>query len=203
MSTDSAAVTVSSALFGKTRRAVLALLFCNSERSYHVREILRAAGAGHGAVQRELSHLVRAGLVARTQRGNVILYRANLESPVFDELRGLMIKTAGVADILRLALMPLAGDVRVAFVYGSFAKARETPSSDVDLMVVGDVTSRDVVSALGSAKETLDREVNSSVYPVAEFRTKLRQRNHFLTSVLESPRIFLIGDESDLRGLAQ
>ncbi len=113
-----------------------------------------------------------------------------------------MTKTAGVADPIRAALGPLAERVAIAFVYGSMAKGTETNASDVDVMVVGDVSFAEVVEALGSAQEALGREVNPSVCAAGEFRRKAAARNHFVTALLRGPRIYLIGDEDELERLA-
>jgi len=203
MGTNFAHETISSALFGRTRRNVLGLLYTHPDESFYVRQIVRAAGVGQGAVQRELGRLCAAGIIEREQHGRQVFYRANRACPVSDELHALMVKTAGLADILKQALEPLTAAVRVAFVYGSVASGQESARSDVDVMVIGKASFGDVVEALGRAEERLGREVNPSVYSAAELRTKLAAKHHFLTSVLNEPKVFLIGDEHDLEGLAR
>src|SRR5688572_29190150 len=132
---------LSSALFGKTRRSVLGLLFGEPDRSFFLREIARRTGAGQGAVQRELRRLADAGIISRHPVGRTVMYRANPESPVYEDLRRLIAKTAGVAEHLRQALAPLRDRVEVAFIYGSFAKATGVRrTSDIDVMVVGDAS---------------------------------------------------------------
>lgn len=189
-------------LFGKTRRAVLALLYGRPEEDFYLREIVRAAGTGVGAVQRELRLLAGAGIVRRRVRGNQVYFQANPESPIFRELRGLVLKTAGLADVLRAALAPLAERTRAAFIYGSIAHGEERPGSDVDLLIVGDLTFAEAVSILGPAQETLGREVNPAVYPPGEFRKKLKAGHHFLKNVQNEPKIFVAGDERELKRLA-
>jgi len=190
------------ALFGKGRRAVLGLLLCNSDRSFYVREIARIASVGVGAVQRELAGLARAGIITRRVEGNQVHYRANKSCPVFDELASLLKKTAGVADVVRDALAPLAGRISSAFIYGSMAKGTETAGSDVDVMVVGSVEFDEVAEAVAGIQETLSREVNPSVYSPEEFKTKVARKHHFLTNVLKNPKLYLIGDRNGLEGLA-
>jgi len=194
---------LSATLFGKTRRAVLSLLYSHTDESFYLREIARAAGVGLGAVQREVKHLSDSGIISRTVRGNQVYYQANPHCPIFQELKDLVIKTAGVGDVLRAALAPLAGRIGVALIYGSLARGKESRASDVDLLVVGDVTFAEVVSALGDAQETLGREINPTVYPPDEFQSKLGEGHHFLTSVSKEPCIFLIGGEDELERLAQ
>lgn len=189
-------------MFGRVRSSVLSLLFCHAEKSFYFREIERSVGMGRGAVQRELENLVNAGLVFRRKQGNQVHYQANPKSPIFAELKSLMVKTAGVADVLREALMPL-GRIRTAFIYGSFAKGAESADSDVDVLVIGDVSFSEVVDVLASAQEYVGREVNPSVYPVEEFATKVWDGSHFVTSLVGEPKIFLIGDEDVLGRLVE
>jgi predicted nucleotidyltransferase len=137
------------------------------------------------------------------QEGRQKYYRANAECPVFGELKGLALKTAGVGDAVREALIPLAARIRAAFVYGSLARGEEVARSDVDVMLIGKVTFDEAVQALRSAEDRIGREVNPSVYGPAEFRAKLAAKHPFLTTVLNSPKIFLIGGQHDLAGLAE
>lgn len=201
MSTGFASSALSAALFGQTRRAILALLYGHPDQSYYLRQLVRSAGVGLGAAQREVKRLCEAGIIRRTARGHQVFYQANPDCPIFGELKGLMVKTAGVADLLRAALAPLAARIRVAFIYGSVAKLAHRNRSDVDVMVVGEPTFGEVVSALGSAQEMLAREINPTVYSPAEFRSKLKAGHHFLTGVMGDEKLFLIGDEHELARL--
>jgi len=185
---------LSSRLFGRVRSAVLSLLLCRSDTSMYFREIERSVGMGRGAVQRELENLVNTGLIVRRKQGNQVYYQANPQSPIFAELKSLMVKTAGVANVLREALKPFQGRIETAFIYGSFAKGTENADSDVDLLVIGELPFSEVVDALASAQEFIGREVNPSVYPADEFITKVSAGNHFVTSSIGEPKIFLIGD---------
>ena len=191
-----------SALLGHTRTAVLALLCGHPDESFHMRQIARTVGKGQGAVQRELRRLTAAGILLRSVRGRQVHYQANRDSPIFPELQRLLLKTAGLADILRSALAPLAGKVQVALVYGSLASGRFNASSDVDLLIAGDASFREVVSALAPTQETLGREVNPSVYSVDDLKRRVAEGNHFLLSVLHEPKIFILGGEDDLARLA-
>lgn len=193
---------IASALLGKTRRAVFALLFCHSDQPYYLRQIARAVGAGQGAVQRELARLVRAGLVVRTRQGSQVFFQANREAPVFEELRGLMVKTAGVADVLRAVLTDVSNRIEAAFIYGSMAQGTENANSDVDVMVIGDVSFGEVIDAVHPAEASLTREVNPTVYPLAEALAKISAKDHFITTVMKGPKIFLVGDDRELARLA-
>jgi predicted nucleotidyltransferase len=194
---------VASALFSKTCQAVLSLLFSRPGETFYVREVVRAAKVGQGAVQRELKRLAEAGILERTSRGRQVFYQANRRCPIFAELQQLIVKTAGVADVIRLALAPLVDRIAIAFIFGSFAANEPRKDSDVDVLVVGEVTFAEVVSTLSPAQERLGRDVNTSVYPQAEFREKLAAGHHFLTSVRAGPKIFLIGGERELAGLVE
>jgi predicted nucleotidyltransferase len=193
----------SEALFGKARRAVLAMIFGRADEQFYVRQIARAAGAGQGAVHRELKRLTEAGIVLRTTKGQQVYYQANQQSPIFQELKSLFIKTAGVGDLLREVLAPLGKRVSVAFIYGSLARGQENARSDVDVMVIGKATFGEVVDALHPVQDRLGREVNPTVYPPAEFRAKLAAKHHFLTTVMREPKVFLIGETHDLARLAE
>ena len=144
-----------------------------------------------------------SGILRRTLRGNQVHYQANSDCPIFEELKNLVVKTAGVGDVLRVALAPLVNRIEVALIYGSFARGEQQRGSDVDLLIVGDVTFSEVTSALAEAQDILGREINPTVYPPREFQSKLREGHHFLTSVSKEPRIVLIGGEHDLERLAQ
>jgi len=192
----------SAALFGKTRNAVLGLLFGHPDESFYVREIVRTLGAGPGSVQRELESLQNAGVLIRTTRGRQVFYQANPQSPIFGEIKSLMLKTTAGAELLTRALSWPRGKVKVAFMYGSMARGQQRRGSDIDLFVVGDVAFGQVVEALAPAQKKLAREINPVVYPVSEFREKVLHKHHFITSVLRGPKLFLVGDERELAKLA-
>jgi uncharacterized protein len=189
-------------LFGRTRSTLLATLYGHTEESFYLRQLARAIGSGHGALQRELKQLVEMGLIVRTTQGNQVRYRANAKSPVFAELRSLIAKTVGVSEILRSALASLGSRVHVAFVYGSVARHEEQPNSDVDVMVLGEASFGEVVAALSVAQSTLGREVNPTVFPESEFRSKVAAGNHFLKRVLREKKLFVIGAQDELAKLA-
>jgi predicted nucleotidyltransferase len=202
MRTDTVHNSIGSVLFSKNRRAVLALLFGHPDQAYYFRQIVRACGGGVGAVQRELAQLAAAGIVRRTIRGNQVYFQADESCPIFQELKGLVVKTAGVADVLRVALAPLAGRIAVAFLFGSVARAGQRCGSDVHLVVVGDVSFSEVVTATAKAQQQLAREVNPVVYSPEEFRSNVLAGYHFLSRVLTAEKIFLCGNENELAGLA-
>lgn len=192
-------VGVADALFTKVQQRVLGVLFGNPGRTFYANEIIALAGTGTGAVQRELAKLAAADLVTVTRVGNQKHYQANAAAPVFSELRGLILKTSGLADVLRSALAPLASQVRGAFVYGSVATGHDTAASDVDLLVVSEtLTHSELFTALEMATAQLGRRVNPTIYTPLELRKRIHERNAFMTRVLAQPRIWLIGNDDEL-----
>jgi predicted nucleotidyltransferase len=191
---------VADALFSKVQQRVLAVLFGNHSRSFYANELIALAASGSGAVQRELAQLEAAELVTVTRIGNQKHYQANEAAPIFEELRGLVLKTSGLVDVLRSALAPLAGQIDLAFVFGSVAKATDTASSDIDLMVVSErLAYRELFAALEPASIRLKRNVNPSLYSQAEVEKRARAGNHFIKRVLAQPKLWVIGED---RGLA-
>jgi len=202
MKTDTGKKNLSSILFSKTRQAILSLLYGHPDESYYLRQIVRTTGFGLGPVQRELKQLTDVGIIRRSASGHQVYYQANQASPVFKELKSLITKTVGIGDTLRTALTPLVDRITIAFVYGSIARGEENHRSDVDLLVVGDVSFSEVVKALRNAQETLGREVNPTVYSVAEFRSRIAEEHYFIRDVLSGEKIFVIGDGHELKRLA-
>jgi predicted nucleotidyltransferase len=186
-------------LFGQTRGAVLALLYGHADQSFYTRQIAREVDASVGAVQRELENLSKVRLIVRTSVGSQVFYQANRDASIFPEMQGLVKKTIGIFSVLRSALHPLAKQILVAFVYGSVAREEETAQSDVDLIVVGKATLDEVLSRLSTVEKSIGRPINPTVYSVAEFKSKLTTGNHFLTAVLKGHKVFLLGDEDELR----
>jgi predicted nucleotidyltransferase len=191
----------STILFGRTRQRVLGWLFGHPDERFYLRQIVRQSGAAQGAVQRELQKLAEAGILRRTVEGRHVFFQANRESPIFPELHLLLLKTAGIVDVVREALAPLADHIREAFVFGSAARGELRSDSDVDVLVVGDVPFPAVADALAGAQARLGRDVNPTVYPPAEFQKKIRAGHHFLTTVLKEPRLFAVGGPDELAGI--
>jgi len=184
---------ISSTLFSKSRLGVLSLLFVNSDKRYYMRQIVRLTQLGVGAVQRELAALSESGIITRQREGKQVYYQANADCPVFAELKAIIVKTGGIADVLRESLRKIEKQCQAAFIYGSFAQGKDDSESDVDVMVIGKASFSSVTDALSQTQETLAREVNPSVYPAPEFRKKMKAKHPFLTSVVDGQKVFLIG----------
>jgi predicted nucleotidyltransferase len=188
-------------LFPKTRQQVLGALLLDPARSWYASDLARRLRVRPSTLQRELAGLVQAGVLLRRKDGNRVYYQADVESPLFPELRSLFLKTAGLADVVQQALKPLSGRIDVAFIYGSMARGQERSASDVDLMVIGTVGLSELSPALRKAEQRIGRPVNPSVFAADEVAKKLAAGHHFLSSVLSSERIFVVGSESALAAI--
>jgi uncharacterized protein len=203
MSTILDNTSLSTTLFSKTRRVVLALLYGHSDESFYLRQIVREAGTGLGAVQRELKQLTDAGLIQRSLQGNQVYYTANKNSPIFKEMKSLIAKTVGVAETLQGALASSKKRIKIALVYGSIARGEEKQRSDIDLLIVGDITFSEIVKKIRGVHDTLSREINPTVYSIDEFQRKVKEKHYFLNEVLSGEKIFIIGNENELKRLVE
>lgn len=193
------ATNLANALFPQVRQRVLAVLFGTPYRSFYANEVIALAQSGTGAVQRELAALSDAGLLTVRKQGNQKHYQANTNAPVFAELRGLVLKTMGLADVLRTALAPLAAQIDQAFVYGSVARQQDTAHSDVDLMVVSpSLAYGELFGALEAARQTLGRPINPTLYTPEDMAKRIQQDSAFVTRVLQQPTVWLIGTQEQL-----
>ena len=186
------------ALIPKTRQGILAATLVRPEKAWYAAELARRMRVPSSSLQRELRDLARAGILTVHKEGRMAFYQANAGSPLFSELRGLLLKTAGLVDLLADALKPVAAKLQLAFVYGSMASGQERSESDVDLMVIGSAAPADLALPLRRAREALGREINPTVYSPAEFHRKRADRDPFLTRVLAGPRLQVMGNEDEL-----
>jgi predicted nucleotidyltransferase len=194
---------LASLLFGTYRQRVLGLLLLNSERSYYVREIARLTNTAAGTLHKELARLAEAGLLLRESVGNQVRYSANRDCPVFEELASILRKTSGLVDVLAGALSAVESQISLAFVFGSLARGEQQSSSDVDVMLVGSMGFADVVRVLHPVQDTLQREINPVVYSLDEFHRRTASDDSFIQEVLSKPKLFIVGNEDELRKLTQ
>lgn len=188
--------------FGAYRRQVLGLLLLHPDESFHLREIARVTQTQPGTLRRELTQLADAGVLSREKIGNLVRYRADKFCPIYEELRSILKKTAGVVDVLRDALASLCDRITVAFVFGSIASGDERRASDIDVMIVGDVSYEEVVGVVHACQTELRREVNPSVYGLKEFKQKVRAQDAFLARVLKEPKLYIQGVDNDIEQLS-
>lgn len=199
ISFDGNASGIASALFSPVQAKVLGLLFGQPDRRFQGAELIRLVGAGTGAVHRQLQRLAESGLVIVTRIGNQKHYQANPDAPMYAELRGLVVKSVGLAEPIRRGLAPLAGAIRAAFVFGSVAAGRETASSDIDLLVITDsLRYPDVIEALLEVERELGRPVNPILLTSAEWRVRREEGGSLVDRVMRSERIFVLGSDADL-----
>ena len=186
------------ALFPRIRQALLAATVLHPDRWWYLSDLAQHLDVRPSSLQRELAALVDAGILRRRRDGNRVYFQSNPDCPFLPELQGLLVKTTGVVDTLREVLGRFAKRIDWAFVYGSMARAEELASSDVDLMIIGHVGLADLTPALRRAEGRLGRAVNPTLYTHEEFATKLHSGHHFLKTVLDGDKLFILGDPHEL-----
>lgn len=191
-------VTLASVLFTDYRRRVLGLLLLHPGQRYYLREIARLTGTVPGTLKRELTKLADAGVLSVEKAGNQVHYAANRDCPIFEELASILRKTSGLADVLADGLVPLAGCIEAAFVFGSMAGGKARAGSDIDLMVIGEAGFAELVACLHPLQELLGREINPKLYTRAEWQKLVQKRSAFVRDVLGKPKLFVIGNERSL-----
>ena len=186
-------------LSSRARAEIFRLLFSGTGEELHVREIERRSGLNDSTLRQELRKLVRLDLVRSRRDSNRVYYRAKTESPLYPEIRNLVLKTSGLSDVLKSALSDKR--IRVAFVFGSVARGEEKAGSDVDLMVIGQLGLRDLSQLLSGIEGKIGREVNPHVLREEEFQKRIRAKDHFVSSVMEAPKLFIIGSQRELEAM--
>lgn len=185
----------------RVKAELLRLLFGLNPSEVHLRELCRQSGLSLGTVQQELRRLTRVGLVVGRKDGNRVYYRANPHHPAHSDLRSLVLKTDGLAGVLEQSLK--TPEVSVAFVFGSVARGEAGARSDIDLLVIGEVGLRGLASLLSGVADRIGREINPHAMTAEEFVKRVADRDHFVTSVLAAPKLFVKGTENELEGLGR
>ena len=189
-------------LMGSRLRAkVLGWLFSHPDERYFVRQLTALVKEDSTNVSRELTRLEKTGILVSTKEGKQKYYQANRHNPIFNELHSLVLKTVGMADIIRKAMESRISDIRLSFIFGSIADKTENRFSDIDLLVVGNITFGEIVDLLLPAEEILSRELNPVVYSLDEFKRRLSEDHYFISSILSGNKIFVVGDENELQSL--
>lgn len=195
---------LSNSLFPLTRQKVLTLLFSHPEQNFHTKEIITYSKAGTGAVQRELSRLTEAELITMKVLGNQKRYQANALSPIFNELRGIVLKTFGLKNHIETTLTALKTQIKIAFIYGSTANQTDTATSDIDLLIIADdLDYSKLYQHLSKTSLELRREINPTIYTTLEWQKKIRQNNHFVAKIYEQEKLFIIGTHEKLTELGK
>jgi len=186
-------------LLPRTRQAILAATYLDPARWWYMRELARQLGVPASSLQRQLTSMVEGGILRRKREGKQVYFQAATDSPIFGELRGIILKTVGLADVIKAALKPFSRSILWAFIYGSVARAEEHSASDVDLMIVGAVSLAKISPALRGVERKISRAVNPTVYTPQEWANKVKSRQHFVTTVLGSQKIFVLGDAQTMK----
>ena len=188
-------------LSSRIRAEIFRILFGVNDEALHLREIERRSGLTVGTVQQELKKLVNLDLIKKRKDGNRIYYQARKEHPLYPEIRSIILKTSGLSDVIAGAL-GVSPDIKIAFVFGSIARHDEKAGSDVDLMVIGRLGLRKLTGLLDGISEQIGREINPHALSEGEFVKRKKNKDHFITEVLESPKIFIIGSRNELDAMA-
>lgn len=202
--TKGQSVGLASALFSQVKLRVLGLFFSQPSQSYQLTQVIRLVGSGSGAVQRELEKLTQAGILNVSIAGGRKVYQANRQSPIFEEISGLILKTAGLLEPVQKVLKSFARKIKVAFVYGSVASGKDTAKSDIDLMIIGnEIAYGEIFAALQKAEKSLLRPINPNLMSPGEWRQKVSEKNAFVSKIVQQPKLFIFGTEDELKGIGQ
>lgn len=189
------------AIVSPTRQAILTTLFLRPEKAWYLSELAASLGTGPSSLQREIDALVRVGILEKRVDGRRTYIKANEDSPIFPELRGLIEKTSGIVPMLGAAIRGTKG-LKIGFIYGSLARGEEGAGSDVDLMLIGGVSTMDISPKLRTVEKAVGRQINPTVFSLDEFSKSLAQKNHFLRTVMRNKKIMLVGTEDELETIA-
>ena len=185
----------------RTRAEIFRLLFGAIEEELHVREIQRRSGLNDRTIRQELSKLVRLDLVRGRKDSNRVYYKANKANPLYPDIHNLVLKTLGLVDILKAGLKD--DRIQIAFIFGSIAEGKETAESDVDLFVIGNLGLRRISDLLEGTSEKIGKEINPHVMNIKAFRKRVEADDHFISSVMESRKLFVVGEENDLKAMGR
>src|SRR4030065_857076 len=183
----------------KTRVEILKLFLFNPNNSFYQRQISNLTAKSIRGVQREVDKLNRMGLIERLIQGNRIYYKLNKKCSITQDLKNIFFKSVGIAEVLKDNFKEKK--IKIAFIYGSYAKGEESLLSDIDLIVIGNVSSKELSNILSKPKRELMREVNYVVFPLDEFINKITQKDHFINSVLNDKKIYIVGSKDEFKEL--
>lgn len=186
----------------RIRINILKLFIFNPKKEYYVREIERLTDEAFDPVRRELIRLESTGLLKSHVSGRQKYYSINSTHTLFPEVKSMILKTVGIGETLKTVLEH-RNDIKISFIYGSYAKNTEDLESDIDLFVIGGILSRDLQEIISEVEGQTKREINPTIYSTQEFRDKHKNKNHFISTVLKEPKIFLKGDMDGLRELVR
>jgi predicted nucleotidyltransferase len=184
------------ALFPAGRRQILTTMLLRPKKSWYLSELAKHLETSPSSLQRELAALTKSGILQRTEEDSRTYFKAEVASPVYAELRGLLSKTAGIVPSLRSELARFSHKIKWAAIYGSVAKGEEQAGSDIDLLIVGPVSMIELVPALQRVERQLGREVNVTLFSESDFLTRSKRHGDFLVSVLKQELITIVGSRN-------
>lgn len=144
-------------------------------------------------VDKELKNLLLGGILEKRVVGNQHRYQLNQQCPIYSEIKAIIVKTVGVADIIKKALDPVKESIDRAFIYGSFASGDFGVESDVDLFIISDLSGIELAKVLSDAQDTICRSINTAHFKLDEFRRRRKEKDHFISNVTRGPIINIIG----------
>ena len=186
------------AIMSKTKQKILSATLLKPDKWWYLSDLAKNFKTSPSSLQRDLIILTDADVLEKRQEGNRTYYRANKNSPIFQELQGILIKTVGICDELASALQPLLQQIHTAFIYGSIARREEISISDVDIMIIGNIKLSEVVTTLKPVEKIIDREINPTVYQINDFKKGLKEKSNFLIELMGGEKVFVIGNENKL-----
>lgn len=184
----------------KIKRQILKQFLSSPEEKYYIRQLSTILKVSVGTLHRELNRLEKSGILVSERMGNLRFFCANKSSPVFQELKQIIFKTEGIKGALEQSLGEIKG-IRAAFIYGSFARGEEKAHSDIDVFLLGDISEDELITRISELENQFQRQINYTIYSLAEFKKKKKERNSFILEVLGDPKLFLVGTQKELNGL--
>ncbi len=181
----------------KTRKALFRIYFTNPEKEYYLRELERILDIPVSMIRKELVNLEKSGIFKSRKKGNLLYYSLDKSYPLYNELRNIVFKTIGVSGFLEKKLKKIEG-LKLAFIYGSFAKKEEKLTSDIDLFLIGNIDEDELIKIIEDSENSLKREINYSLYSKEDFQKKKKEKDPFISELLENSKIFLVGYENEL-----
>ncbi|HHD92402.1 MAG TPA: hypothetical protein ENL06_02130 [Candidatus Portnoybacteria bacterium] len=184
----------------KTREKILRLFFSDVEKKYYLRELERILDLPVGNIRRELLRLEKSELFKRDKKGNLIYYSVNKSSPIYEETKSIISKTIGVEGLMKNNFKRIKG-IKIAFIFGSYAKQEEDSLSDIDLMIIGNPDEDTLIAKISKIEKKVNREINYHIFSVSDWKKKIKENNPFIKNILTQAKIFLIGNQDDLSRL--
>lgn len=176
----------------RLRRKLLTYSFTHPDEDYYVRELAAIIEEDPGNLSRELKKLENEGIYTCHHRGSSKFYSLNKNYPLYNDFKNIILKTEGVAGSLK-DIVSKYKDISLAFIYGSYTKGKEKKTSDIDLIVVGDLPQDKFTAQIRTLESKLNREINFTSYTKQEFGREREKKGGFLNTILQNKLIILKG----------